>query len=574
MSSKTFIRILSLLIGILAGIAAVLIKYAVHFTKSVLTLDFIQDYSSYLYFLFPIIGITLTLIVIKYFIRDYVGHGIPSVLHALSKDHGKIKKHNMYSSIVTSALTVGFGGSVGLEGPTIATSGAIASNIGTALRLNYKQLILLLGAASAGGMAAIFKAPIAGVVFALEVIMIDMTMASIVPLLIASATGALTSMFFLGVDFIYPIQLTESYHLSELPYYILLGVLSGFLSLYFTRVYVYINSFFDNMKNAWNRLLLGGSLLGLIILIFPALYGEGYDAINGSLAGNPSHVFAHTFYSGLGQNFSYLLLFMLLLLLFKVLATSLTFGAGGIGGIFAPSLFLGSNLGLLFALFSNHFGLGVLNVNHFAFAGMAGVIAANLHAPLTAVFLIGDITGGYQMFIPLMIVSVISFSTVKFFQSNSVYTIQLARRGDLLTHNSDHNILKMMNIKKLIETNFISIHQDQTLGNLVEVIAKSTRNIFPVINDNGEFEGLISMDNIRDIMFQTDLYDTRKVSDLMTIPSVTVQVEEPMEQVADKFHKSGKYNIAVLDGKKYIGFVSRAHVFTTYRKMLNYFSED
>lgn len=574
-SQTNFIMALSVLIGIVVGIGAVMIKYAVHFVQKIVELEIVNSYVHFLYFLFPMVGIGLAIIFIKYIIKRPVGHGIPSVLYALSKNRGKIHSSNIFSSIVTASLTVGFGGSVGLEGPTVSTGAAFGSNIGQWLRLDYKQLIILLGAASAAAMAAIFKAPIAAVVFAMEVIMIDMTVASVVPLLLASATAALTSMAFLGVDTIYSVQLTESYKIKELPYYVLLGILSGFLAVYFTRVYMFITGFFEKMESFWKRLLIAGSLLGVVILVFPSLYGEGFETINNNLAGNVSYVFENTFYTNLDDNFLYTLLFILLIMLFKVIATALTFGAGGVGGIFAPSLFLGSSLGMWFAFTINYFKVGVINIHHFAFAGMAGLIAANLHAPLTAIFLIGDITGGYSMFIPLMIVSVFAYTTVKIFQPNSVYTIQLAKRGELLTHNSDQNILKLMTIEKVIERNFLPVQKHQTLGELVKIISKSKRNIFPVIDEDNHFEGVVVMDQIREIMFNRDKYDDTTVEDLMIIPPVIVHLDDNMEQVASKFHESGNYNLAVLDeSDKYVGFVSRANVFSTYRRMLKHFSED
>jgi len=574
-SQKNFIMALSVVIGILAGVGAVSIKYAVHFVQAIVHLKVLESYVLVLYFLLPLVGLTLAVVFMRFILKRPVGHGIPSVLYALSKNRGKIHSSNMFSSIVTASLTVGFGGSVGLEGPTVSTGAAFGSNIGQWLRVDYKQLIILLGAASAAAMAAIFKAPIAAVVFAMEVIMIDMTVASVVPLLLASVTATLTSMAFLGFDSLYQIQLVDAFRVEELPYYILLGILAGFLSVYFTRTYMYITEFFENMQSFWKRLIIAGSLLGLVILIFPSLYGEGYETINNSLHGDISQVFENTIYQYLDANFTYTLIIMLLIILFKVIATSLTFGAGGVGGIFAPSLFLGSSLGMWFAMVINHYKIGVININHFALAGMAGLIAGNLHAPLTAIFLIGDITGGYQMFIPLMIVSVFAYSTVKLFQPNSVYTIQLAKRGELLTHNSDQNILKMMTIEKVIERNFFSVEKHQTLGELVKVISRSKRNIFPVVNEDNHFEGVVVMDQIREIMFDREQYDKTTVADLMIIPPVMVHFSDTMDMVATKFHESGNYNLPVIDeDDKYVGFVSRANVFTTYRRMLKHFSED
>jgi len=573
-SPKNYINLLSLFIGFFAGLVAVVIKSSVHFVKNILTLHIVDQYVHYLFFLFPIIGVFLTVVFIKYVLRAHVGHGIPSVLYALSKTHGEMRKHNMFSSIITSALTVGFGGSVGLEGPAVATGASIGSNLGKLLHLEYKQIILLLGAASAGAMAAIFKAPIAGVVFALEVIMIDMTLASVIPLLLASVTATLTSKMFLGFDVLYPFHIVEPFKVSDILYYILLGILSGFVALYFTKAYMFITQRCDLVANVWKRLLIGGAMLGVVIFLFPALYGEGYEQINDSLAGNYTHLFNNTFLYSFQDHMLIVIVLIALVIFFKVIATSLTFGAGGIGGIFAPSLFLGSHLGLLFALAVNYFGLGNINNSNFAFAGMAGLIAANLHAPLTAIFLIGDITGGYEMFIPLMIVSIFAYSTVMAFQNNSIYTIQLAKRGQLMTHNPDQNILKMMDIKDVIEENFLPVKKEDTLGDLVKVVALSSRNIFPVLGKDDKLEGVITLNRIRKVMFDPKNYDKIKVEDLMHIPDILVGVDDSMDTIANKLQESGYYNIPVVNEGKYLGFISKSNVFSTYRVMLKHFSED
>ncbi len=573
-SPKNYINLLSLIIGFLAGLVAVAIKSGVHFVEKILTFHIVDHYVHYLFFLLPIIGIFLTIVFIKYILRRRVGHGIPTVLFALSKTHGEIRQHNMFSSIITSAVTVGFGGSVGLEGPAVATGAAIGSNLGKLLHLEYKQLILLLGAASAAAMAAIFKAPIAGVVFALEVIMIDMTLASVIPLLLASVTATLTSKMFLGFNVLYPFHIVEPFNISDIFYYIFLGILSGFVALYFTKAYMFITHKCDIVTNVWKRLFMGGTMLGVIIFLFPVLYGEGYEQINDSLAGNYSHLFDNTFLFSFQDNMLIVIGLIALIIFFKVIATSLTFGAGGIGGIFAPSLFLGSHLGLLFAVTINYFGLGNINNSNFAFAGMAGLIAANLHAPLTAIFLIGDITGGYEMFIPLMIVSIFAYSTVMVFQNNSIYTIQLAKRGQLMTHNPDQNILKMMDIKDVIETNFLPVKKDDTLGDLVKVVAKSSRNIFPVLGKDDKLEGVITLNRIRKKMFNSACYDKVKVEDLMHIPDIIVGLNDSMDTMANKLQESGYYNIPVVDNGKYLGFISKSNVFSTYRVMLKHFSED
>jgi len=574
-SEKQFIAILSIIIGFSTGIIAILIKKAVHFVSDSLAHSFAKNYENYLFFIYPTIGIFIALLFIKYVVRRPVGHGIPSVLYAISKTKGKIKSHNLFSSIFTSAFTVGFGGSVGLEGPTVATGAAIGSNIGQLFHLSYKQIILLLGAASAGAMAAIFKAPIAAIVFAMEVIMIDLTATSIVPIILASLTASLTSMVFLGFDVLYKFDVYEKFNMQQLPYIVVLGILAGLLSVYFTRMYMYINGAFDKIDNIWKRLIIGGLILGVIIFFFPSLYGEGYDAINGSLKGGFNHLYDHSIFFEYKNNIYVIIGLFVAVLIFKVIATSVTFGAGGVGGIFAPSLFLGSNLGVFFAFMVKYLHLGNISVTNFAFIGMGGVIAANLHAPLTAIFLIAEITGGYQLFIPLMVVSVIAYSTVKIFQPNSVYTIQLAKRGELMTHHQDKNILKMMSVEKLIEKNFMIAKIDYTLGDLVKVIAQSQRNIFPVVNDDNTFLGIVIMDDVRNIMFKPELYNEINVKDIMFVPHEFVDIDiDNMQDVAEKFQHSNIYNMPVLRDHKYLGFISRANVFSSYRRKLKHFSED
>ena len=573
-NNKQFIMILSVVIGILGGLGAVIIKNGVHLIKDLLTSSFAQDYQNYLYFAYPTIGVLIAVLYIRYIVRQNVGHGIPSVLYAISKNNGIIKAHNIFSSIITSVFTVGFGGSVGLEGPTVATGAAIGSNIGQLLRFNYKQITLLLGLASAAAMAAIFKSPIAAVVFAIEVIMIDLTMASIVPLLIASATAVLTSYFFLGQTVLYPFEIKEAFMMKDIPYFILLGILAGLISVYFTKMYIFIEAAFSKIKRWYTKLLIGGVILGILIFFFPSLYGEGYDAINTSLNGEYSALFNNSiFYSYKNSVFIIILLFIFILF-FKVIATSVTFGAGGIGGIFAPTLFMGAFTGLLFAYVINHFQFGSISEPNFALVGMGGLIAGVLHAPLTAIFLIAEITGGYGLFVPLMITATIAYATIKLFVSNSVYTHQLAKRGELITHHKDKAVLSLMKVDKLIEKDFKTVNPDATLRDLVKIISDSNRNIFPVIEKDNTFCGIIRLDDIRNIMFKPELYDTTNVQNLMIIPEVYVDFDESMEQVAKKFQNSGKYNLAVLKNGKYLGFISRANVFSQYRKLLKYFSDD
>ncbi len=482
--------------------------------------------------------------------------------------------HNLFSSIITSAFTVGFGGSVGLEGPTVATGAAYGSTLGRFFHLNYKQRILLLGAASAGAMSAIFKAPLAGVVFALEVIMIDLTMYSVVPILIASVTGAITSYFLLGFGAIYPFQMKDIFTMSDLPYYIILGIITGLIAAWFTEVYVFIEGFFEKIKNAWYKLLIGGLSLGLLIYFFPFFYGEGYDVTNSALHGNYEYLFKNTLFESLSSNTAMIYILFLVIILFKVVATSITFGSGGIGGIFAPTLFTGANTGLFFTILIGSLGMGTLSHENFALVGMAGMIAGVLHAPLTAIFLIGDLTGGYGLFVPLMVVATISYATVRIFHKNSVYTIQLAQRGELMTHHKDKNILKMMKIKNLIENNFVKLKPNYSLKEIKEAFIRSERNVFPVVDDDNNFMGLVTLQNFKNIIFDKEKYDHVFASQIMYKPKVVVDIKDSMADVAKKIQTSGLFNVVVLDGTKYVGFVSRANVFSSYRRIIRKFSDD
>jgi len=573
LSNQQFIFILSILVGLATGFSAVIIKNSVHFIQQFLAHGFAQDYYYYLYFIYPTIGIFLTVLFIKYFLKRPVGHGIPSTLYAISKRNGIIRRHNMFSSIIPSALTVGFGGSAGLEGPTVATGAAIGSNLGQLLHLNHKQIILLLGCACAGALSAIFKAPIAAIVFALEVIMLDLTMAALVPLLMASLSAALTSYFFLGQDVLYPVALADDFVWFDFPVYILLGITTGLVSLYFIKVYIFITEAFEKIKSKSVRLLGGGLALGVLIFFLPSLYGEGYEEINQSLQGDLGYLFKNTLFT-IQENAFVIMGLLLAVIIFKVIATSLTFGIGGIGGVFAPSLFIGANTGLLFGKILNYFDFKVYSESSFALVGMAGLIAAVLHAPLTAIFLIAEITGGYNLILPLMITATISYTTIKYFEKNSIYTFQLAKRKELITHHKDKAVLSRMKVEKLIENNFTTVNEEANLGELIKIVAKSHRNIFPVIDNENMLYGFITLDNIRDIMFRPELYETVLVRSLMTVPQTVVHPDDSVEAVAEKFHASGKYNIPVLKDGKYLGFISKANLFSAYRKLLKRFSEE
>lgn len=574
LSPNTFIALLSIVIGIAAGLAAVIIKHSVHFIQEMLDEFVPGPVHQYFNFLFPIVGISLVVIFTKYLLKRPVTHGIPNVLFSISKRNGKIKRHNMYSSVLTSALTVGFGGSVGLEGPTVATGSAIGSNLSKFFRLEYKQIVLMLGCAAAASMAAIFKAPIAAIVFAIEVIMIDLTSFSLIPLLLASVSAVVTSYLFLGMSVLYPFDVETAFSPSDVVWYILLGILAGLVSLYFTKVYKFVAKLFDKVKSTGNRLIIGGVLLGIMVFVFPPLFGEGYNEINSCLQGDFSYLYEDSVFSQFKGNLISVLILITALILFKVFATGITFGAGGVGGIFAPTLFMGVHTGMLFAVVLNTTGIHVVNENNFALVGMAGLIAGVLHAPLTGMFLIAELTGGYKLFVPLMIVATFSYLTVRIFIKNSVYTYQLAQRKALITHDKDKAVLSMMSVGKMLETDFKTIHPEATLRDLVKVIEVSHRNLFPVVDADNMLVGMLKMDDVRHLIFRPEKYDTVRVNDLMYMPEFFISMDDSMQEVADKFHACGRYNLAVLDNGKYIGFISRARVFSAYQKMLKHLSHD
>ena len=572
-NERVFISVLAIITGIVTGLVAVVIKNSVHLMQDLLKGWFDAKTENILFIFYPIVGITLAVIVARYFIKKKVGHGVPTVLHAISRTKGIIKPHNMFSSIITSTLTVGFGGSVGLEGPTVATGAAYGSSIGKLFHLNYKQIILLLGCASTGAMAAIFKAPVAAIVFALEVIMLDLTMASLVPLLLASASAVTTSYLFMGQNVLYPVELTDAFKISELHFYAILGVFSGLVSVYFTKMYMFVGKVFKKIKSWVWKLVFGGLILGLLIFLMPSLYGEGYEVINGALSGDFDHLFHNTFYYNFQSNFWVIVLAFFMVLLFKVIATSVTFSAGGVGGVFAPALFLGSNIGLMFSVVVNKMGWN-LSLSNFALVGMAGSIAGIIHAPLTAIFLIAEITGGYELFLPLMIVAAISYATVRLFTSNSVYTRQLAQRGELMTHNADKNMLSMLCLDSMIEKNFLTVKENASLGDLIKIISKSSRTIYVVVDDDNMLKGIVWLDHVKHIMFKPKLYKTTFVKDLMYMPTEIVDKNMSVHQVAEMFATTSHYNLPVVDKGKYLGFVSRAAVFSNYRKKMKHFAND
>lgn len=573
-SDARFVMLLSVIVGISAGLGAVIIKRSVGFIENLLTQGFTDDIHNYLYFIYPGIGLLIVVLFNKFILKRPVGHGIPNVLYAISKNSSIIKGYQMFASIITSSITVGFGGSVGLEGPTVSTGAAIGSNIGRVLRLDYRRITLLVGCASAAAMSAIFKAPIAAIIFAIEVLMLDLTMAALVPLLIASVTAALVSYVFMGQFTVYNFQVIEQFSLGNIPFYIILGILAGLVSLSFTKIYNFVEDTFDKIKTWYAKLFFGVAILGVILFFLPSLYGEGYDVVSSSLKGDYSELFKNSMFFDYRNNRVAIILMFVAVIFLKSFATSATFGAGGIGGIFAPTLFIGANTGLFLGEILRYLGYDTVIASNFALIGMCGLIAGVLHAPLTAIFLIAELTGGYQLFFPLMIVATISYTTIKYFVKTSVYTRQLARRGELFTHDKDKMVISLMNVKDLLETKFRTINKDANLRELVKVITASKRNVFPVVDDDGIFHGVVHLNDIRDVIFKPELYDSVMVSSLMHAPMTSATKDDSMEDIVEKFQKTTQFNIVVLEDGKYVGFVSRANVFSKYRKMLKEFSED
>ena len=571
-SDKQFIHISSAIIGLLSGIIAVILKNSTHFIQVLLEGEIIKDIHQAFYFIFPLIGLTIVFIIKKYFIRKKMGHGIPITLFAISKLKGVIPRHQMWSSLITAPFTVGFGGSAGLEGPIVATGAALGSNFARLMHLNQTTKTLLIGAAAAGVFSSIFQAPIAAIVFAVEIFSLELTMASMIPILLASITAVLTSYFFFGDDVLLRFVVVDKFQLNDALFYILLGVFCSLASIYFSKVYFKIGAFFRDYKGFHKRLMTGGILLGILVFLIPPLFGEGYSTINNILMGDIQSVISNNIFHVEVDNVILVIAFMLGLVLFKVVATSLTFGAGGVGGIFAPTLFTGSITGYVFALIINSSNLfnHQLSTENFAMAGMAGLMAGILHAPLTAIFLIAEITGGYELFVPLMIVSAISYLITKKYIPHNIYTAELAKKGQLITHDKDKKVLILMDIDKVIETNFIVLHPEMSLGDIIHnAVVKSTRNHFPVVNDENEFLGILMLDDIRSIMFEQKLYKKLKASSLMqSAPAIINYDKDTMEEIMDKFKDTVAWNLPVIKDGKYYGFISKSRLLTSYRRKL------
>lgn len=577
-TDKTFTYVLALAIGFLASLAAFLLHQIIALIQFVLTSDLNAQSLNWLYLVFPIVGICLTTLFVKLIVKDNISHGITRILYAISSKQSFIKPHNTWTSVIASGITIGFGGSVGAEAPIVLTGSAIGSNLGRLFGMDKKTLMVLVGCGASAAIAGIFKAPIAGLVFTLEVLMIDLSMVSMLPILISSVTATCFSYVFVGDTNLFDFTMDGQWELQRLPANILLGVFCGLVSLYFIRSMSACEGLYSRMKdNVYGKLILGGILLSTLIFLFPSLYGEGYSAINVLLNGGNNaewnELMAGSLFYGHGN---LLMLYVLLVIMFKTMATASTNGAGGCGGTFAPSLFVGGFAGFLFSHFWNTNSLGVgLSERNFTMLGMAGVMAGVMHAPLTGIFLIAELTGGYQMFMPLMIVSVVSVMTISLFERHSIYAMRLAREGKLLTHHTDKSVLTLMNMESVVEHDYTAVPPDMPLGPLVMKVANANTEFIPVVDKGGTLLGVIDINKTRHVLFRTELYHRLTVAQIMTPAATTVGKSDPMEEVMRKFDTYNVNYIPVVDvNNVLLGYISRSHVYTLYRKIVADYSAE
>ena len=573
---RTFVILLSLLIGILCGFAAQLLKYLIHHISHFLTYRFSATEANWLYLVYPVVGILITVLFVKYVIKENISHGVTKVLYAISRRKSRLKKKNMYASLIASSITIGFGGSVGAEGPIVYTGAAIGSNVGQAFRLGPKVLMILVGCGAAAGIAGIFRAPIAGMLFTLEVLMIDLTGMTVMPLLVSSIAGATVAYVLEGYNAEFFFSQSEVFMTSRIPYTIILGVACGLMSYYFTKVMFMMESMFKGIKSQWIKIGVGGTLIACLVFVFPPLYGEGYGTINHLLTGDVGKVVDGTFFYVDRDNVWFLVLFIAAITLMKAFATSATNGAGGVGGTFAPSLFVGALTGFLFAFILNNIDPSLnLSQKNFTLMGMAGVMSGVMHAPLMAIFLTAEMTGGYDLFLPLLIVSTLAFFTIQCFTPYSIYTMRLAKAGDLITHQKDKAVLTLLKIDNLVEKDFKEVHPEMSLKEMVDTISVSNRNLFPVTDKEGKLKGIVLLDDIRNIMFRTDLYRKMHVSRFMSAVPDTIRIDERMDKVMETFDRTNAWNLPVVDKEgHYLGFVSKSKIFNSYRQVLKHFTDD
>lgn len=577
-SQRQQILILSFFVGLFTALAAYILKWLIHTIEELLTHPFDAGGPEWLLLVYPVVGITLTALFIRYCVRDDIGHGVTKILYAISRRQGHIKRHNCWSSIIASGVTIGFGGSVGAESPIVLTGSAIGSELGRIFKMDHKTLMLLIGCGASGAVAGIFKAPIAGLVFTLEVLMIDLTMASLLPLLVTSVTAASVTYVLTGTDAMFDFRLLDPFSVDRIPSSIALGIVCGLVSLYFTRAMNSFEQVFGRISNMYGRIALGGSILALLIYLFPPLYGEGYSTISLLLDGTSNaqweSVMDHSLFFG---HSSWLLIYLVLIVFTKVFATTATNGGGGCGGTFAPSLFLGCLGGFIFSRIWNHYNILGVHVpeTNYALLGMAGVMSAVFHAPLTGVFLIAELTGGYALFVPLMIVSIAAYLTIIVFEPHSIYSMRLARKGQLLTHHKDHSVLTLMSLNSIIEKNSPRITPDMNLGQIVARVSNENTDVFAVVDRSGTLLGQINLKNLRKIIFRQEFYRYYTARQLMESPTYTLTTDEPMAQVMHHFEQTEADVLPVVEHQHhFVGFVNKVHLYAYYRQVLVDFSEE
>ena len=577
LSDKNFVLLISFLVGIFTAFAGLLLKWLIGQIEHLLTHEFSITGANWLYLVYPVVGVWLTMLFIRYIVRDDIGHGVTKILFAIARKQSRIKPHNTWTSVVASAITIGFGGSVGAEAPIVLTGSAIGSSLGQVCRLSNKYMMLLVGCGAAGAVAGIFKAPIAGLVFVLEVLMIDLTMTSLLPLLVSSVTAAGLTFAVSGTNPIFEFHLQNPFTVDRIPAYIALGIVCGLVALYFTRTMNYLEGIFRRLQGRYKKFLLGAAMLSLLIYLFPSLYGEGYDLITLLLNGNGQADWDTAMDRSFFYGSNHLLIYLFLIIVFKVFASTATNGGGGCGGIFAPSLFLGCICGFVFCRLWNMYDVLGIDIpeRNFAMLGMCGLMSGVMHAPLTGIFLIAELTGGYALFMPLMIVSVGSYLTIKSFEPHSIYAMRLAQRGDLLTHHTDRSVLTLMSMDSVIQHYDQVLYPDMNLGDVATQVSNSKNHVFPVVNKQMQFIGAVYLDDIRHLIFRTELYRNFLVSQLMKQPEARLSVNDSMDVVVSVFDRTGAWTLPVVDADNlFVGFIRKSTVLTVYRQVLADFSND
>lgn len=572
---QRMLMILALVVGIGSGLAAVILKQLAHMINAGLTNWIDSSYDNIFLLLFPGVGMLLSLLFVRYFIKDDIGHGVTKALFAISKNNSRIKSHNTWSSVLASSVTIGFGGSVGAEAPIVYTGAAIGSNVARKLGLSYKTMTILLGCGASGAVAGIFKAPMAGILFTLEILLFNISMSSMLPLLISTISATTVSYLLLGNEVAFA-SVVDNFSMGNLPYYLILGVACGFCSLYFIRMTMYLEDRIKKISNPFKRWAYCALGLGILIYLFPPLFGEGYSSLGHMLQGNPDNILEYSLFSDILKNYKWVVpVYFIFVLVFKVFAMSFTNAGGGVGGTFGPTLIVGGIAGFIIARTINLLGIHPLPEANFALVGMAGLMSGVMQAPMTAIFLIAEITGGYALLMPLIIVSITSLMTIRIFEPYSIYSKRLAKTGDLITHDGDKAVLTLLNTSELIERDFMTVGPEQSLRQLVDVVARSKRNIYPVVDKNDKLQGTIFLDDIREVMFKTELYDELYVCALMKECADTVCDTDRMDIVMDKFDRTGAWNLPVVDVLgRYLGFVSKSKIFSSYRSRLQDVSHD